>query len=359
MTTIRKILTLSSLLAALGFAQGSPEPPPANNDGWDDWTEPSDSTAATSQPQVATQDSTVDSTAKESVTAETVADSAKPVETPKEAAKAPKETPKADAAVAEKAAPQKMRNKITYAEYQQNVIRSAKKRSKTLHHGLSLVNANYHDKNYWHTDHDANWGMGMGMYYFYRRYIGSYLGFQGRLGALYRYSRWTFDVGEQDGKLSTGEEYTLVHSLDRKYYNFSADLPLTLKLGHHIKGTTTFIYASGTFGLTKPIYEMTDTENRLYLKTNDKNLKEDLDLISEAGQSPFPVYESHQTNKFFYMDDWETSGWIGMGIESRLVSFEFQMYAIGGASQNANHRYYHIGHDSHPTWRMFLDFSIR
>ena len=38
------------------------------------------------------------------------------------------------------------------------------------------------------------------------------------------------------------------------------------------------------------------------------------------------------------MDDWETSGWIGLGIESRLVSFEVQMFAFGGASQNANHR---------------------
>ena len=104
---------------------------------------------------------------------------------------------------------------------------------------------------------------------------------------------------------------------------------------------------------------MTDTENTLDLKTNDKGLKDDLKLINGAGQNPFPLYESHQTNKFFYMDDWETSGWIGLGIESRLVSFEFQMFALGGASQNANHRYYHIGHDSHPTWRVFLDFSIK
>jgi hypothetical protein len=354
MTTIRKILTLSSLLAVLGFAQGSPEPPPANNDGWDEWTESGDSTATTSQPQVANQDST----AKDTSAVQAAADSTKPADTTK-VAEVPQDSLKADTTAADSAAPKKLRNKITYADYQQKVLRAAKKRSKTLHHGLSLVSADYHDKNYWHTDHDANWGMGMGMYYFYRRYIGNYLGFQGRLGALYRYSRWTFDVDEQDGKLSTGEKYTLVQNLDRKYYNFSADMPLTGKVGYHIKGTTTFLFASATFGLTKPIYEMTDTENRLYLKTNDKNLKADLDLISDAGQSPFPVYESHQTNKFFYMDDWETNGWLGLGIESRLISIEFQMFAIGGASQNANHRYYHIGHDSHPTWRMFLDFSIR
>ena len=346
MNTIRKILTISSVFAVLGFAQGSPEPPPDNLG--------TDSTATAEQPQVATQDST----AKAADTSAVVADSTKPADTAKVAA-APTDTLKADTTAADSAAPKKPRNKITYEDYQKKVIKAAKKRSKTLHHGLSLASANYHDKNYWHTDRDADWGMGMGMYYFYRRYIGNYLGFQGRLGALYRYSRWSFDVSEQDGKLSTGEKYTLVHSLDRKYYNFSADMPLTGKVGYHIKGTTTFLFTSLTFGLTKPIYEMTDTENWLEFKTKDKNLTTDLNLISDAGQNPFPLYESHQTNKFFYMDDWETNGWIGLGIESRLVSFEFQIFALGGVPQNANHRYYHIGHDSHPTWRMFLDFSIK
>lgn len=350
MTIIRKILTISSVLAVLGFAQGSPEPPP------DDWDTTTDSTTTANQPQTAAvQDSTVKAA---DTSAAVVADSTKPADTAKVAA-APADSAKADTTAADSAAPKKPRNKITYADYQKRVIKAAKKRSRTLHHGLSLVSANYHDKNYWHTNHDADWGMGMGMYYFYRRYIGNYLGFQGRLGALYRYSRWSFDVGKEDGLLSSGEEYTLVHSLDRKYYNFSADMPLTGKVGYHVKGTTTFLFASLTFGLTKPIYEMTDTENWIDIKTNDKKFKADLDLIDKAGQSPFPLYESHQTNKFFYMDDWETSGWIGLGIESRLVSFEVQMFAFGGASQNANHRYYHIGHDSNPTWRMFLDFSIK
>ena len=350
MNTIRKILTISSVFAVLGFAQGSPEPPP------DDW----ESTAADT--------SAVQAVADSAKPAETIADTTKvaaqdtakaTVQDTAKVAAAPADSAKADTTAADSAAPKKPRNKITYEDYQKKVIKAAKKRSKTLHHGLSLVSANYHDKNYWHTDHDAEWGMGMGMYYFYRRYIGNYLGFQGRLGALYRYSRWTFDVDEQEATLSSGEKYTLVHSLDRKYFNISADMPLTGKLGYHVKGTTTFLFTSLTFGLTKPIYEMTDTENTLDLKTNDKGLKDDLKLINGAGQNPFPLYESHQTNKFFYMDDWETSGWIGLGIESRLVSFEFQMFALGGASQNANHRYYHIGHDSHPTWRVFLDFSIK
>ncbi len=345
MNTIRKILTISSVFAVLGFAQGSPEPPP------DDWD--TDSTASANQPEAALQDSTV----KAADTSAVVADSAKPADTAKVAA-APADTAKADTTAADSAAPKKPRNKITYADYQKRVIKAAKKRSKTMHHGLSLMSATYNDKNYWHMDHDANWGMGMGMYYFYRHYFGNYFGVQGRLGALYRYSRWTFDVDEQEGKLSTGEKYTLRHELDRKYYNFSADMPLTGKFGYHIKGTTTFLYTSLTLGLTKPIYELTDTENRLYMSTKDEKLKEDLALFESAGATPFPAYESHQTNKFFYMDDWETNSWIGLGVESRLVSFEIQMFAFGGATQNANHRFHNIGQGS-PTWRMFLDFSIR
>lgn len=354
MTTIRKILTLSSLLAVFGFAQGSPEPPPQSTDDWDNWTEASASPDTASQVQTAVPDSAV----KDSSVAQAVVDSVKTADTAK-VAEVAKDSAQVVQEPADTVVRKKPRNKITYEEYQARNMRAAKKRSRTLHHGLSIAGATYHDKNYWHTDHDANWGTGVGMYYFYRRYFGQHLGFQGRLGGLYRYSRWTFDVSEKNEKLSSGEEYTLVHNLDRKYFNFSADMPLTGKFGYHIKGTATYLFTSLTLGLTKPIYEMTDTENRLYLKTKDNNLKADLELINSVGQNPFPVYESHQTNKFFYMDDWETSGWIGLGIENRLVSFEFQMFAIGGASQNANHRYYHIGHDSSPTWRLFLDFSIR
>lgn len=253
----------------------------------------------------------------------------------------------------------KPRNKITYAEYQAKIQSTTKKRSRTLHHGLSITSANYYDKRYGDMKYDADWGSGIGMYYFYRRYFGRYLGFQGRLGALYRYSRWNFDQSETNRKLDDGTKVKLTHNIDRKYHNFAADLPLTGKLGYHIKKTTAFIFLSGTLDITKPIFEMVDTENRLYMDADDNDFNTEIKLIDKYGNNPFPLYESHQTNKAFYMDDWETSGWIGAGIESRLVSVEFQIYAVGGASQNANHRYHHIGHDSHPTWRFFLDFSIR
>lgn len=326
MTIIRKVLTLCSVFMTFGFAQ--------------EFVVTSDSAAAVNSKQDSVATTVTDSTDKPAVAS-------------KPAAQSPSK-----ANIAKDTVAPKMRNKITYADYQEKVKRSAKKRSKTMHHGLSLVGATYNDKNYWHMDHDANWGTGVGMYYFYRRYFGNYLGMQGRVGALYRYSRWSFDADEQEGKLSTGEKYKLTHRIDRKYHNIAADLPLTGKLGYHIKGTTTFLYTGITLGLTKPIYEFVDTENSLSFSTKDKGLKEDLGLINETGNNPFPLHESHQTYKFFYMDDWETNSWIGLGIESRLVSFEIQMFAFGGASQNANHRFHNIGQGS-PTWRMFLDFSIR
>lgn len=336
MTTIQKLLTIVSLAAVAVFAQAQPA---------------DSASAAIDSSQTAVSDQTsvpADSATSNATTSDTTA-----------AIQDSIATDSTVAAAADSAAPKKPRNKITYEEYLAKTKRNAKKRSKTLHHGLTLADASYNDKSYGHMHHDVDWGNGLGMYYFYRRYFGSYLGVQGRAGALYRYSRWEFDYNSTDGKTDAGEKYTLVHNIDRKYHNFALDMPLTGKFGYHIKGTTTYLYTGLTLGLTKPIYEMVDTENRLYLYTKDKNLKKELELIEAEGKNPFPVYESHQTKKFFYMDDWEFNSWIGLGIESRLVSIEFQMFAIGGTSQNTNHRYNHIGHDSHPTWRVFLDFSIR
>ena len=216
----------------------------------------------------------------------------------------------------------------------------------------------FQDKRYGHMKYDAEWGTGLGLYYFYRRYFGHYLGFQGRLGANYRYSRWNFDKGHIQGKTSDGTSYDLVHNVDRKYHNFAADLPLTLKVGHHIKQTTAFIFLSATLDATKPIFEMVDTENRLYLESFGDASNKDLERITKYGDNPFPLYESHQTNEFFGIKDWETSAWAGVGIESRLISFEFQVYGIG-ASTSDNHRYHHLGHDSNFSWRLFLDFSIK
>lgn len=346
MTTIQKLLTIASLAAVAVFAQA----------------QPADSASAaidSSQTAVSDQTSvTADSATSNATTSDTTAAVQDSIATDSTVAAAP-DSLNTDSTAADSAKPKKPRNKITYEEYQAKVKRTAKKRSRTLHHGLSLVTASYNDKSYGHMHYDVDWGTGLGMYYFYRRYFGNYLGIQGRAGALYRYSRWNFDYSSTDGITDAGEKYTLTHNIDRKYHNFALDMPLTGKFGYHVKGTTTYLFTGITLGLTKPIYEMVDTENRLYLHTKDKNLKKELELIDAEGKNPFPVYESHQTKRFFYMDDWETNSWIALGIENRLVSIEFQMFMIGATSQNTNHRYNHIGHDSHPTWRVFLDFSIR
>lgn len=346
MTTIQKLLTIASLAAVAVFAQAQPA---------------DSASAAIDSSQTAVSDQTsvpADSATSNATTSDTTAAVQDSIATDSTVAAAP-DSLNTDSTAADSAKPKKPRNKITYEEYQAKVKRTAKKRSRTLHHGLSLVTASYNDKSYGHMHYDVDWGTGLGMYYFYRRYFGNYLGIQGRAGVLYRYSRWNFDYSSTDGITDAGEKYTLTHNIDRKYHNFALDMPLTGKFGYHVKGTTTYLFTGITLGLTKPIYEMVDTENRLYLHTKDKNLKKELELIDAEGKNPFPVYESHQTKRFFYMDDWETNSWIALGIENRLVSIEFQMFMIGATSQNTNHRYNHIGHDSHPTWRVFLDFSIR
>ncbi len=360
MTTLfRRILTIGSMMAAFGFAQEA-----ANPDAqWDDATASVDPAPATDSVQTAaaaTSDTTSSTVADSTVApaADTISNAA--TDTAKVAvvdSTAAVDTLKADTAQAEPAQV-KPRNKITYAEYQAKINASAKKKSRTLHHGLTIVSANYHDESYGDLDHGADWGTGLGMYYFYRRYFGHYVGFQGRLGGLYRYSRFEFDKKWTNGSFKDGTEYSLEHNFDRKYHNFAVDLPLTLKLGHHVKKTTGFIFMSATLDITKPIFEMVDTENYLYLNSNSKEFNAEMETITNEGKNPFPLYESHQTNKFFYMDDWETSGWLGFGVESRLVSFEVQFFGIGTSTKD-NHRYYHLGHDSDMTWRIFLDFSIR
>ena len=350
MSIFRKILTTCSLFAVIGFAQeAAPESAPTPQDSAATEAADWDSTPTTVDPNATATPAPSDSTEEAWPTDTTaVADSA-----------ATDSVQVADSTATEAdTAKVKPRNKITYAEYQAKVKASAKKRSRTLHHGLTVMDANFQDKRYGHMEEDAVWGSGVGLYYFYRRYFGHYLGFQGRLGANYRYSRWNFDKAHIKGKTSDGTPYETVHNVDRKYHNFAADLPLTLKLGHHIKQTTAFIFLSATVDITKPIYEMVDTENRLYLESFGDASAEELERITKYGDNPFPLYESHQTNKSFGIKDWETSAWLGAGIESRLISVEFQVYGIGGATSD-NHRYHHLGHDSNFSWRLLLDFSIR
>lgn len=343
MTFISKISFFTGLLSVFCFAQqGETADSASVQDSAVVQESPADST--TQDSTVAAQDNAVSEDTAVAAVDSSAKDSAEAVE---------------DTTATEPEKKAKPRNKITYAEYLNKNKSKYKKRSRTLHHGLTLSMNNFHDKEYGHMDEDADWGTGFGLYYFYRRYFGHYLGVQGRFGGLYRYSRWNFDAKTTTEKLESGETLKLTHNIDRKFHNFAVDMPLTGKLGYHIRGTTGFIFLSATLGVTKPIYEMVDTENRLYASSSNKELKSNLQLIDSENGSPFPLYESHQTHEVFFMDDWEFNSWIGLGVESRLVSFEFQVFAIGGASQNENHRYYHIGHDSNMTWRLLLDFSLR
>ena len=352
MTTIRKILTIGSLLTVFGFAQDDVWDTPADSTNSPATAVTSDSTASPEQAAPVDTVAQVDSVKADTTAAKPADSTAVTTDSAAVKAAAVQDSTSSDSTEQKVVKP---RNKITYAEYQ---ARRNKKRTKTLHHGLTLVGANYHDKRYGHMDHDDDWGSGIGMYYFYRRYFGNFFGMQGRFGGIYRYSRWNFDNDVQKGTLSSGESYKLIHNIDRKYHNFAIDMPLTGKFGYHVKGTTAFLFTSLTLGLTKPLIEIVDTENNLYLKSSSKTLTEDQEVLTLQGENSFPLHESHQSKECFFMDDWETNSWIGVGIESRLVSIEFQVFAIG-ASTKDNHRYYHIGHDSNLTWRLFLDFSLR
>ena len=59
------------------------------------------------------------------------------------------------------------------------------------------------------------------------------------------------------------------------------------------------------------------------------------------------------------MDDWETNGWIGLGIDGKYASVQAQFLLANGTSDYENHRYYGFSFDRAPTFRIFFDFSLR
>lgn len=272
-------------------------------------------------------------------------------------------TPDSAAVNAATATPEKnslksMRNKISYDEQMRAIKEAkAKKDSITYHHGLTITANRYHDKRYGNIDDDPVWGGGAGIYYFFRKYYGSHFALQGRIGGIWRYSRWDFDKPDGHGELPSGNTYDLTKNVELKYHNFALDLPVTAKVGTHITPTS-FIFLSAAVGLTKPIYEKVKSEGTIDFADPSKELNEELEVLSKQGLNPMPFYTEHTTKNCFYMNDWEVSSWAGLGIDTKYVSVEFQIYLIGGTSNDANHRYHHIGHDSDPTWRLLFDFSL-
>lgn len=250
-------------------------------------------------------------------------------------------------------------NKISYSEYQARVSHKADSvLAANYHHGISIVPARYQDKSYGKVARNADWGGGFGMYYFYRHYFYNFLSAQAHAGFIYRYASFKKDSFAGKGKFRNGESYELNRHLDLSYHNFALDLPLTAKFGTHVEPTT-FIFASLTFGLTKPLYEHMESEYTLDFDDPSKELAHDLELIDDAGRNPFPMIETHEVNKPFFMDDWETSGWIGLGIDGKYASVQAQFLLANGTSDYDNHRYYGFSFDRAPTFRIFFDFSLR
>jgi hypothetical protein len=251
------------------------------------------------------------------------------------------------------------RNKISYSDYQARVSHKADSiLAANYHHGISIVPARYQDKTYGKVARGADWGGGFGLYYFYRHYFYNYFSAQAHAGFIYRYASFKEDSNTGKGKFQNGESYELNRHLDLSYHNFALDFPITAKFGTHIEPTT-FVFASLTFGLTKPLYEHMYADYTLDFNDPPKELAHDLELIGDAGKNPFPMEEIHEINKPFFMDDWETNGWIGLGIDGKYASVQAQFLLASGSSDYENHRYYGFSFDRAPTFRIFFDFSLR
>lgn len=376
----KKILTLVATLAAIAFAQQSADPaasifvPEANANTAAAAPQTADPSTTDSSAKAVSKDTTkaapVDST--KLFTADTtkgVIANAAQADSAKAAAIAKADTTKATA-VADTAkkdtakvdsvpAKPKPRGKMTVADY------NAKQKARldsinaiNFNHGISVAGALYQDKRYGSIDDGFKWSGGMGIYYSYRRYLLSVLGLQGRAGFIYRYGR--FDATENDyhGKLKSGNKYDLTRDVHLTYDNFAFDIPLTFKVGGHIEATT-FLYAAFTFGVTKPLCEFTYSKTTVDLKDPSKELEANLKVLGQEGDAVFPLTESKEINKAFFMDDWETNGWVGVGIDGKYLSAEAQVLVASGSSTYNNHRYHHLFRAAEPTMRFFVTFSMR
>lgn len=352
MNISRKLISVIALSAAFTFAQdnqntAAPAPQPAEA--------AAEATAAPSEAQPAEQVSQP-ATAQTAATAE--AQPAMSAETQPAAAKP-------DVPTIGNAAPtpdyKKNQNKISYDEFQQqqkqDIQAQAQEDSVTCHHSISLMFGMLHDKRYGNFDKDNDIGTDAGIYYGYRHYFNNYVALEGRLGGIYRYSRFTDDDDVKHGKIASGKTYDLNIHTNLHYGNIAADLPISVKVGAHVSPTM-FFFMGGTFGVTKSIYEWNTITKTLDVKNKSAKFKSDIATLSADNKNYLPAKEEYNTDHVFDYDDWETNGWINLGIDSKFVSFEFQMLMLA-ASTKDNHRYEYFTHDARPSWRAFLDFSIR
>lgn len=248
----------------------------------------------------------------------------------------------------------KKRDKITFAE-QDPIFRKKQDSilSVTLHHGVSVDFGRVYDKRIGNFANDVDWGTNLGFYYFYRDYIGSHVGYQGRFGVLYRYSRFEdqFDYGTA---LFEETNFDLVREQSTNYQNISIDVPLTLKFGGFVDRTS-FLFVSITAGVTKSVYERITRSNTVLFKEPSAELSEKLEILTDLNL--YPYTESHSTKEAFNADDWESNSWIGTGLDTKYVGINLQ-FLIAANSTSSNHRFKNIFHKSVPTWRLMIDFGL-
>ena len=337
---------------------------------------PADTTKAA--PAAAPADTTKAAPAAAPADTAKAAPAATPADTAKaDSAAAPADTAKVDSAAAparvdtvyivkDTTKSEKMRGKRYFKDHQDSVMREkAERDSLTSHHGISVMFGNNNDKRYGYIgsqdDYDDHWGAGFGIYYFYRHYFGSHFALEGRFGGVYRYARWSQDLDFPQyyniARLGNGK-YDLNHHVDIYYDNYAIDAPLSAKVGGHI-GATEFLYAGITLSLMKDFYDKVTSRNELTLKNVSPEMAKDLEILEKEGKNPFPMVEDHYTSDWYQMVDWESGLWANFGLDSKFFSVEAQLLIMSAATTDYNHRFEYLGHDLNPTWRIFVDFSIR
>lgn len=249
-----------------------------------------------------------------------------------------------------------MRKKKSVAEYDstQNAIRDSIA-SITYNFGLSFIGGRAKDKRLGNLEESSDWDGNFGVYLFYRYYFTSFFALQGRLGAIYRYARFTKNDEIKDGITYKETQFDVNNKLTVDYHDIAVDAPLTLKLGAHT-GHTTFIFLSLAGDITKSIFDQINTTREYTVKHPSKELKKDLAVLESKGL--YPAYENYTVEGNFYADDWEFSSWAGAGIDCKYISVEYQVLLAAGSTKD-NHRFHAINHGGMPSWRVMVDLSLK
>ncbi|WP_141100493.1 hypothetical protein [Fibrobacter sp. UWH1] len=249
-----------------------------------------------------------------------------------------------------------MRKKKSVAEYDstQNAIRDSIA-SITYNFGLSFIGGRAKDKRLGNLEENSDWDGNFGVYLFYRYYFTSFFALQGRLGAIYRYARFTKNDEIKDGITYKETQFDVNNKLTVDYHDIAVDAPLTLKLGAHT-GHTTFIFLSLAGDITKSIFDQINTTREYTVKHPSKELKKDLAVLESKGL--YPAYENYTVEGNFYIDDWEFSSWAGAGIDCKYISVEYQVLLAAGSTKD-NHRFHAINHGGMPSWRVMVDLSLK